>query len=224
MPPAALMSSTACSTPFLSCAPKAALPPVSGPAMPSLTCAEAPSAKARPRPKARPSVSHCLIGSTSGWSRWERLGVSREPPRWPRIQAANGGKVTRNLTAPGSRIGAPAPAQQARTLVDPAITRDHLSDPSHPVAEQTEPQADRVVDEIIVKRQELAVEQGEVDEAHCQGQEQHVERELPPWPPCARNGDAGKPRSPSAHGDADQEEHTERVLFGKKFGNRDVHH
>src|SRR6185436_1672710 len=41
MPPAALMSSTACSTPFLSWAPKAALPPVIGPATPSLTCAEA---------------------------------------------------------------------------------------------------------------------------------------------------------------------------------------
>ena len=38
MPPAALMSSTACSTPFLSCAPKAALGPVIGPATPSLIC------------------------------------------------------------------------------------------------------------------------------------------------------------------------------------------
>ena len=36
MPPAALMSSTACSAPFLSCAPKAALEPVSGPPTPNL--------------------------------------------------------------------------------------------------------------------------------------------------------------------------------------------
>jgi len=139
------------------------------------------------------------------------------------IQAANGGNVTRIFPALRCRIVAPAPAQEARAFIDPAITCDHLPDSSHPVAEQTEPQADRVVDEIIVERQELAVEQGEVDEAHCQGQEQHVEREVPPWPPRARNGDAGKPGSPSAHGDADQEEHTERVLFGNEFGNRKVH-
>ena len=35
------MSATACSTPFLSWAPKAALPPVMGPATPSLTWADA---------------------------------------------------------------------------------------------------------------------------------------------------------------------------------------
>ena len=35
MPPAALMSATACCAPFFSCAPKAALGPVTGPASPS---------------------------------------------------------------------------------------------------------------------------------------------------------------------------------------------
>ncbi len=38
-PPAALMSSTACSAPFLSWAPKAAFGPVIGPATPILICA-----------------------------------------------------------------------------------------------------------------------------------------------------------------------------------------
>ena len=47
MPPAALMSSTACSTPCFSCAPKAALPPVIGPATPSFTSAAAVLAAAR---------------------------------------------------------------------------------------------------------------------------------------------------------------------------------
>ena len=61
MPPAALMSSTACSTPFLSCAPKAALPPVIGPPTPILIWADAVPAKARPMPRARPSVSHFFM-------------------------------------------------------------------------------------------------------------------------------------------------------------------
>ena len=50
MPPLALMSSTACSTPCLSWAPKAALPPVMGPPTAILTSASAPpgaSAKAK---------------------------------------------------------------------------------------------------------------------------------------------------------------------------------
>ena len=46
MPPAALMSSTACSAPFFSCAPKAAFGPVIGPATPILICAWAAPAKA----------------------------------------------------------------------------------------------------------------------------------------------------------------------------------
>ena len=47
MPPAALMSATACSTPCFSCAPNAALPPVMGPTTPSLMSAAAPFAAAR---------------------------------------------------------------------------------------------------------------------------------------------------------------------------------
>src|SRR5215471_10686499 len=46
MPPLALMSAAACSAPFLSWAPKAALGPVSGPATPTLICADAPPAQA----------------------------------------------------------------------------------------------------------------------------------------------------------------------------------
>ncbi len=44
MPPLALMSAAACSAPFFSWAPNAALGPVSGPATPTLICAEAPLA------------------------------------------------------------------------------------------------------------------------------------------------------------------------------------
>src|SRR5262245_47332887 len=118
-------------------------------------------------------------------------GVSCEPPQWPWIQAANGGNVTRILPALGCPIFGAAPAKRSLRVVDPAMAGDHLSGPPHPVGEQAERQADGEVDEIIVKRQELAVEQGKVDEAYGEAQRQHVEREMPPRPPRARNRDAG---------------------------------
>ena len=47
---------------------QAALPPVIGPPTPSLICADASSAIARPRPQARASASHCLMGRyLFGW-------------------------------------------------------------------------------------------------------------------------------------------------------------
>ena len=61
MPPAALMSSTACSVPFFSCAPKAAFGPVSGPATPILIWAWAVPAKAIAAPSARPRVVSFFI-------------------------------------------------------------------------------------------------------------------------------------------------------------------
>ena len=48
MPPAALMSITACSTPVFICAPKAAMEPVNGPAAPIFTSARAAGARTRP--------------------------------------------------------------------------------------------------------------------------------------------------------------------------------
>src|SRR5712691_5780045 len=59
---------------------------------------------------------------------------------------------------------AAAPAEQARTRIDPIVARDHLAHAHEPVPKQPEPQADREVDEIIVQRQQLALEQGEMDE------------------------------------------------------------
>src|SRR5262245_65363003 len=78
------------------------------------------------------------------------------------------------------RIIAAAPAEQARALVDPFVTGDHLGHPREAEPEQSEREADRVVHEIVVQRQELAVEQGEVQEAHGEAQGKHVEREMPP--------------------------------------------
>src|SRR5215469_16611372 len=56
MPPAALMSATARSTPFLICAPVAAFGPVIGLATPNLTCAAADPATVNAKPNAMPSV------------------------------------------------------------------------------------------------------------------------------------------------------------------------
>src|SRR5262245_36865527 len=58
IPPTALMSVTACSTPFLICAPNAALPAVRGAPIPNLTsAAEAQVANTMAAPNARPNVT-----------------------------------------------------------------------------------------------------------------------------------------------------------------------
>ena len=141
MPPAALMSSTACSTPFLSWAPNAALPPVIGPATPSLTCAEAASAKARPRPKATPSESHCLHkcpplhenGEAYLSVAQERLMIRNSSPKWMEMSSEF-------WPLRGCRFVAATPAKRARPLVDPSIAGDHLGHPHQAEAEQSERQ------------------------------------------------------------------------------------
>src|SRR5580692_8417889 len=62
MPPAALMSVAAWSTPFFICAPVAALAPVIGPPTPNLTWADADPAKPSARPSARASAVMRFIG------------------------------------------------------------------------------------------------------------------------------------------------------------------
>ena len=90
MPPAALMSSTACSVPFLSWAPKAAFGPVIGPATPSLTSASAAPDQARPAASTRPVIHFFCIGLLLSIVRlFERRSLSRAPhPAWvePRLR------------------------------------------------------------------------------------------------------------------------------------------
>src|SRR5262245_36439013 len=123
----------------------------------------------------------------------------------------------------GWRIVAAAPAKQARALVDPVVAGDHPAGAREVKAEQAEREADRVIDEIIVQRQELALEQREVEETHGKAQRNHVEREMPPRPPRCRNRAAGKPGGTAAHADAQQEKDAERVLLGEQFRNREMH-
>src|SRR5258708_19485031 len=83
----------------------------------------------------------------------------------------------------GCRIVAATPAKRARTLVDPSVSGDHLGYPHQVEAEQSESQADRVVDEIVVQRQELGVEQGIMHETHGKAPHSHLNPEIPPIPP-----------------------------------------
>ena len=78
MPPAALMSSTACSAPFLSCAPNAALGPVIGPATPSLIWARrvAGHGGSAAERQAKSTISFMQISLFGGWTESVRL-VSR---------------------------------------------------------------------------------------------------------------------------------------------------
>src|SRR4051794_32246183 len=100
MPPAALRSATAWSTPFFICAPVAALEPVIGPAIASLTSAEAVPAIVSAKPSASPSVVMVFIDFPS--EVWSLQG--------------------RDLTS----AGLAAPAQEPRGLIDPTILCDHL--------------------------------------------------------------------------------------------------
>src|SRR5664280_747651 len=116
MPPAALMSMAACSTPFFIWAPVAALGPVIGPAMPNLTCAVAVPASAIAKPSAKPSVVILFIALPLNWNR----------PTGSPLGNATSGRLF-------------APAQGAIRHVDPAILRDHLRLSLIHISEPTRP-------------------------------------------------------------------------------------
>src|SRR5438552_106689 len=91
------------------------------------------------------------------------------------------------------RIVAASPAKKARALVDPIVVSDHVVDAREVKADQAEAQTDRVIDEIVMQRQELAFEQGGVKEAHGKAQKKHVEREMPPRSPGGGDRPPGEP-------------------------------
>ena len=109
MPPAALISSMACSAPFLSCAPKAAFGPVIGPATPNLICAcGAAGKRRRGQRQTRGQTVHdvSLYVEASGAPRLDRLGT---------IEAPNAAKVTGMSTFRQCVVRAPA-QQPGRSL------------------------------------------------------------------------------------------------------------
>src|ERR1044072_4335844 len=213
MPPAALTSSTAWSVPFLSWAPNAAFGPVSGPATPILICACAEPANAIAAPSARPSVvilfiriSPCKIGTRpSGayrrrdclWSRLKRQTSEKSPGI---------GAFSRDCG------GSPRPAQPSGRRIDPAVLRRHLGDGGHAEAEDPEHEANDGIDGVELKRQQGAVEQRKMDEAHRRPENQHVTCNVQPGAPGGRDGAAGEPCGAAAHEDGHEQEQPD-VLF-----------
>src|SRR5271156_6666308 len=88
-----------------------------------------------------------------------------------------------------------APAQEAIRLVDPAVLRGHLCNTRGAKAQAAEGEANDGVDDIIVKRQQRAAEQSEMDEADRGAEDQRINGDLPPRPPGFGDGAAGERRS-----------------------------
>src|SRR5664279_1505222 len=188
------MSAAAWSTPFFICAPVAALGPVIGPPMASLTCAVAVPAIAIAEPKARPSTTIFFIC----------VPLRNEPAK------SNGDNATSGRPA--------APAQGRHLLVEPAIVGDHLRGAGGPKPQESEEHAGRGVDQIIVRRQQGAAEQAEVEEAYRGAEDEGVEGHLPPRPPGSGNGAAGQERGAAAQEHGDQQEDAERAFLVDEFG------
>src|SRR5579863_2956721 len=98
MPPVLFMSSAACATPLVNCAPNEALGPVIGPATPSLNWAFAAPVKARPAASTRPVSQNFFIYTLP----LSRTGAARYPsvedqfPPWGGIIPLFLLRVTRN--------------------------------------------------------------------------------------------------------------------------------
>src|SRR5882757_8126466 len=92
IPPLALMSATACSVPFLICAPKEAFGPVIGPPTPNLTWAAAsPAAPHAQRQAERGEGLHACLPSVSAIRLPRACG--QRPPQFDRIESKFAAKV-----------------------------------------------------------------------------------------------------------------------------------
>src|SRR5947207_4297821 len=159
MPPVALMSAAAWSAPFFICAPVAALGPVIGPPTPNLIWAVAV-----------PAVTIAMLKATASVV---TFFISRSPSNWSQRF------VPSNITS--ERLT--APAHRAVGFIKPAILFDHLCSAGGPEAEEPEPDTERTVDQIVVKRQKTAAEQTVMKEPHGPAQDESISENLPAWPP-----------------------------------------
>ena len=137
MPPLALMSAAACSAPFLSWAPNAALGPVSGPATPILICADAPLAHTQ-GPRRWPALARTPSSfEASRFNARSRLnGRSHAVSR--RMIQRKYGKVTMNCSASSAvqcrqRCSGNGPSARQpsgpRRRIQPAVLDRHLARP-----------------------------------------------------------------------------------------------
>src|SRR5512143_1925445 len=103
--------------------------------------------------------------------------------------------------------GAPvAPGERARPLIEPAILRDHLRRAHDAETETAGSDQDHVGDEIVVRRQEFAVEQRIVEEAHGCGKQRHIEEHPPERLPAARETASREEGGPAAEDHRQHEE------------------
>src|SRR5688572_1807400 len=106
-------------------------------------------------------------------------------------------------------LGLLAPGEGAGALVEPAVLARHLARARVAVAEEPDCQNHDRVDDIVVQRQERALEEGVVEEAHDGREHQHRRDALPDRPPGDGDGAPGHPGRPAAHGDRHQAEEPE---------------
>src|SRR6516162_467300 len=195
MPPAALISAAACSTPFFICAPVAALGPVIGPPTPNLTCATADSASANAKPRARPSVAILFIFCS----------IQRTASR----QGSLADNVTSTLFA--------TPAQRPIQFMDPGILAGHSRGARCGKPDKGQGSADHAVDYVIMDRKQRAIEQCEMNEADSGAEHQGIDDDLPPRPPGQGHRTPRQSCRATAEKNGHQYKYAQRVFFVEPF-------
>src|SRR3990170_3104003 len=105
-----------------------------------------------------------------------------------------------------------APGKHACPLVEPAVLRDHLCRAHGAETEARRRKEHSIGDEIIIEREERAVEQGVVKEADGGGEQRHIEKYARERLPRPRQPSTGKKSraAPDDHGE--REEHAQAVV------------
>src|SRR5712691_8178290 len=214
-PPAALMSATANSAPFFICRPKVASLPVIGPAMPTvMSWAEAVPASAKPVPSAsaasRSFFMLCLPWQNDRRRRLCRDGGEKSSGRYCRPISAKVTPLISSFSRLAINTGLGAPSEGAGAPVKPGVLGDHLGGAGDPPAEAADDEKEGRIGRIGERRQQIGLEQGEVDETDRRAEQRHVGDHVPERPPGAGNGTAGKPRGAAA----DERSHQQNLERG----------
>src|SRR5260370_16481441 len=91
-----------------------------------------------------------------------------------------------------------APRQRTGAFIKPWILPRHLPRPGYPPGEAADRDHVERIGQIRQRREQLRIEQGEMDEADRGAQERHVAHAVPGRPPSAANAPAAPPGRPPA--------------------------